>query len=132
MEPEEIFDGVLDNTVYRDKQVGEAGVHLTVGSVHDVLKGGQTDFGGDEQVPCETEKLTPQKRDPDDDYGWWDLTAGHYRVQFNETLVESGKAFLLVPNDRILACGCSLAGTVVSSGVIDTVLTVPMHGVSIK
>jgi hypothetical protein len=132
MEADELFDTHLDGTIYRDKQVEERGVHLTVGSVHEVLKRGETDFGGDEEVPCETEKMTPLKRSPDDDYGWWDLDRGHYRVRFNETIRSESGAYLLVPNERILACGCTLAPTVVREGIIDTVLVVPGQGVSIK
>lgn len=132
MEADELFDTHLEGTIYRDKQIEEHGVHLTVGSVHEILAGGQTDFGGDEQVPCETDELTPQKRDPDDDYGWWDLNRGHYRVRFNETLRAESGAFLLVANERILACGCSLTPAIVREGIIDTVLVVPKQGVRIK
>lgn len=132
MEPDEVFDGALEGTVYRDKQVDETGVHLTVGSVHAVLNRGHTDFGGGEQQPCETQKLSPKKRDPDDDYGWWDLEGGHYRVRFNESVNGEHGVFLLVPNQRILECGCDLSPTLLASGSIDTVLVVPREGVSIK
>ncbi|MFP4026964.1 MAG: dCTP deaminase [Candidatus Brocadiia bacterium] len=132
MKPDELFDSFLSGTVYRDKQVDARGVHLTVDSIFSIEDAGQIDFGGGEHEECCTVEIEPQKRSEDDDYGWWDLAGGHYRVVFNESIKAATDGMLLVPNERILACGCHLASTLALEGPIETVLVVPEVGVSIK
>ena len=132
MEQQEIFDSCLEGTIHDGKQVEEPGIHLTAGSVSSLVGRGQTDFGGDEQEPCEQSTISPTKRAPEDDYGWWELEGGEYRVRFNETITSGSGVFLVVPNDRILACGCVMVSVLAASGRIETVLSVPQQGVSIK
>ena len=132
MSAEELFDTYLEGTIYKDKQVDSRGVHLTVSEIHCITGRGETDFGGSEHRDAETEPLEPEKRDPDDDYGWWELDEGTYRVVFNESARATPGALLLVPSERILSCGCDIAPTLIQKGSIESVLTVPESGVSIK
>jgi hypothetical protein len=129
---EELFDEWLEGTIYRDKQVEARGVHLTVGQVHRLSEGGRVDFGGSELEPCPTEPVGPVKAQEDDEYGWWELDGGTYLVVFNERLREGAPPVLLTPNDRLLACGCSLAPLVCGARDVRSVLTVPHCGAAIK
>ncbi len=132
MTPEELFDNWLEKTVYRDKQVDAAGVHLTVGEIHSAHTRGRLDFGGSELKPCGTHPVELTERTPGDQYAWWRLEEGTYVVRFNETLKEGAPPSLLVGSRRLLACGCAVAATVCTGGEMRSVLTVPGCGVHIK
>ncbi|MHC4788724.1 MAG: dCTP deaminase/dUTPase family protein [Planctomycetota bacterium] len=132
MDPGKLFDEWLEGTVYRDRQVAAHGVHLTVAEV--LLCGGRgsLDFGGSEFVPADARPLDPEKRNSEDDYGWWTLETGSYIVRFNEKLKEGAPAALLTANGRLLACGCALGALICAGGDVCSVLTVPDCGVDIK
>jgi len=132
MEPRIIFEECLEGTVYEGKQIEEHGVHLTVGSIASIDGPGQIDFGGGEHSPCRARELTPKKRSADDDYGWWELEEGYYRVRFNESIIPKSGVFMVTSNDRLLVCGCSVTPAIAASGNISTILTVPPHGTAIK
>jgi len=77
----------VDNLVYEPTQTDSPGLDLTVDSISRLSGSGRVDFGGGELGDAETEPVDTEKRDPDDDYGWWTLTEGVYLVEYNETLV---------------------------------------------
>jgi hypothetical protein len=84
----------VDGIVHEDTQVGEHGLALTVGEIHEIEEPGRVDFGGDE---LEDATMTPhesEKRNPDDDYEWWNLDAGQYVVAFNEQVSADGPLVL--------------------------------------
>ncbi|MFO8006807.1 MAG: dCTP deaminase [Candidatus Brocadiia bacterium] len=132
MEPGELFDEWLEDAVYRDKQVDRDGVHLTVGQVSRLEARGSIDFGGGELEQAPATAIEPVKRDPADDYGWWNLRPGAYVVTFNESVRDGAPPLLLVTNNRLLSCGCAIAPIVLSGGRVRSVLTVADHGVAIK
>jgi hypothetical protein len=132
MDAAELFDEWLEETIHRESQVDEHGVHLTAGHVALADSRAEIDFGGSEFEPCTQRDVAPTKKQPDDDYGWWRLEKGAYLLEFNERLKEGAPPMLLVPNGRLLACGCSLAACVCAAGPLRSVLTVPERGVAIK
>ncbi len=132
MDSQELFDDYLEGTIYEGKQVAPQGIHLTAGTILAPRGAGDTDFGGDEHSPCDFQVVKPEKRNPDDDYGWWELDGGHYRVVFNESLRDCPVPLLLTANARILDCGCHLASCVPEQGELATTLTVPDCGGGIK
>jgi hypothetical protein len=81
----DLLDAV-SGLVHEPTQIEGTGLNLTVAAVHEPTGPGQIDFGGDELEPTETVEIDPEKRDPDDDYGWWDLDAGVYLLEYNERL----------------------------------------------
>lgn len=83
--PATLFDR-LEGTVHKETQVGERGVDLTAGRILEVVRPGRVDFGGDERSSAGLTACRRQFRNPDDDYGWWNLTAGSYLLEFNESL----------------------------------------------
>ena len=86
----------VDDLVYEPTQTDSPGLDLTVDSISRITEPGRVDFGGGELDPAETEPVGTAKRDPEDDYGWWDLSAGVYLIEYNETLS--------VPDDVRLVC----------------------------
>ncbi len=70
--------------VHEDTQVGEHGLDLTVAEIHDIEEPGRVDFGGGELEDATTTPHETEKRNPDDDYEWWNLDGGQYLVEFNE------------------------------------------------
>jgi hypothetical protein len=95
----------LDGIVHEKTQREGRGFDLTLGAVHRVARPGRVDFGGGELEPAVTVPLDPERRDQDDDYGWWDLEAGQYLVEHNETLTAENVAFVLQPRDELVARG---------------------------
>lgn len=95
----------VDGIVHEPTQVrDDGGIDLTVTEIYEVEAPGRVDFGGGELDPAE---LTPHDRvlrDEDDDYGWWQLDADTYIVEYNESL--SGRA-LLQPRTEVLARGAT-------------------------
>ena len=92
--------------LHEPTQVHERGVDLTVATVHEVTVSGRIDFGGGELDPAGLEELSPSRRNPDDDYGWWDLDGGQYLVTYNETL-DADDPLWLQPRDALLERGAS-------------------------
>ena len=94
----------VSGIVHEPTQTEGPGLDLTVASVHEPTKPGQVNFGGGELAPAETTELDPAKRDPDDDYGWWDLDAGTYLVAHNERL-EAEEPVMLAPRVELVERG---------------------------
>ena len=86
----------VDDLVYEPTQTDSPGLDLTVSSISRITEPGRVDFGGGELAAPETEPVPTEKRDPEDDYGWWNLSDGVYLIAYNETLS--------VPDDVRLVC----------------------------
>jgi deoxycytidine triphosphate deaminase len=116
-------------------QVHSYGLDLTVGRISAVKKEGDLDFGGSEEKEPLTEELKPVKRNPDDEYGWWNLTAGEYIVKFNETVeVPENSLCVLQPLLRTMKAGVMHPTLLLMSGekIDEVVLLVGKSGLNIK
>lgn len=98
--------GLVDGMVYKEKQVRELTVDLTVKEVRSVGGSGALDFGGSEYREAETEKLKPAKKEGEE-YGWWKLDEGVYLIRFNETVKPIEGLGLLSPHPRLLKAGAT-------------------------
>ena len=87
---------IVDGIVHEPTQTGGRGLDLTVAGVRRVAGPGRVDFGGGELEAADLEAVETQRRDPDDDYGWWDLGAGGYLLEYNESLSPAADAPLVV------------------------------------
>ena len=97
----------LDGIVHEPTQTEGRGFDLTVSDVYEVTGPGRVDFGGGELEPAETTPHDSEKRDSEDDYEWWQLDAGQYLVEYNESLTESDMAFTLQTRTELLERGAS-------------------------
>ncbi|WP_324665548.1 dCTP deaminase/dUTPase family protein [Haloarcula sediminis] len=101
----ELSDYVTD-VVHEPTQTEGDGFDLTVAEVFEVVGPGRIDFGGGELEPATTVAHDAEKRDPDDDYEWWELGAGQYLLAFNESL--TGEATVTVqPRTELLERGAT-------------------------
>lgn len=76
----------VEGIVHEPTQTEGRGLDLTVAEVYEVTEPGRVDFGGGELEPAGTEPHPSEKRNADDDYEWWTLSAGQYLFEYNETV----------------------------------------------
>lgn len=76
----------IENIIHEDTQLHKNSIDLTVNEIHKFTKAGSLDFGGNEFKAAETHIVTPQKKNKDDKYGWWNLEQGRYKCLFNEVV----------------------------------------------
>jgi len=96
----------VDDLVYEPTQTEGRGLDLTVDSISQVTEPGRVDFGGGELDAAETEPIDTEKRDSEDDYGWWDLAEGAYLIGYNETLsIPEGVSLVFQTRDAVRARG---------------------------
>lgn len=118
----------VEGLVHAETQIRNGAVDLTVDRVHAIDDPGHLDFGGSELQMPGTTVLTPARRHPDDEYGWWSLEPGCYLIEYNERLVEP-PAFLQPREALIAACGMHASGWVTD---IDRVGVVLLAGLELK
>jgi len=96
----------VDGIVHEPTQTEGRGLDLTVAAVHEVTAPGRVDFGGGELVSAETEPHPSAERNEGDDYEWWDLDAGQYLLEYNESVAAPADVTLRVQTrDELLARG---------------------------
>ena len=132
-------DNILDylqEVVHLDTQQHDNHIDLTVSEIYELTEAGSLDFGGSEFQPAEQRLIDPQKKNQDDDYGWWHLRAGQYQAKLNEYLTDlNGAVALLTLHKHAREAGI-LGNTSILSGNADETLTinfeVPKAGCNIK
>jgi hypothetical protein len=95
----------VEGIVHKPTQTEGRGLDLTVAEVYEIAEPGRVDFGGGELEPAETTPAPSEKRNPDDDYEWWNLDAGQYLLAYNESVSEAAMTFTLQTRDELLARG---------------------------
>jgi len=96
----------VDDLVHAPTQTEGRGVDLTVASVHRVTDPGRVDFGGGELEAADLDPVDTERRDPNDEYGWWSLDAGRYLLRYNESLsAPEDLSFVLQTRDELRARG---------------------------
>lgn len=96
----------LAGVVHRETQSFSSGIDLTVAAVAAFTSAGALDFGGSEFEAAAARAMEPELADPGDDYGWWELQRGRYRIRFNERVdLGEGEMVLVTPHRRLLDAG---------------------------
>lgn len=129
MTGDDLLDRV-DGIVHEDTQVHDYGLDLTVSEVYEIEAPGRVDFGGGELADADLRPLASAKRNPEDDYEWWTLTAGTYLLEYNESLTEG--APLRVQTRRELRRRGAYHPTTVTASLDRMPLTVAEGGVKLK
>lgn len=120
----------LDGIVHENTQVHDFGVDLTVDEIYRVAEPGRVDFGGGELEDAELEPVETSLRDSQDDYEWWNLDAGTYLLEHNESL-EPGAPLHLQTRRELRGRGAYHPSVTTTS--LDLVpLTVADGGIRIK
>ena len=103
---------------------------LTVGKVYNVSSS-SFDFGGSEYKEAKLKEI-PVKKKKGDKYGWWNLPAGFYVIEFNES-VEVKKALLQPWSERFPASATYSAKLLKGKNKeIRVILIVSKAGIKIK
>ncbi|TYP95127.1 hypothetical protein LX73_0422 [Fodinibius salinus] len=127
----------IDSFIHQDTQQHEDHFDLTVSSISVLTQKGALDFGGSEFEAAQEETIIPQKRNDDDDYGWWELSEGMYNAVMNEELNTSKQAAPLLslhPHARKagLIANTSIIKNNSANKRIEITFKVPKSGCSIK
>lgn len=79
-------DSYVTDIVHEPTQRSDEGFDLTVAEIYEITEPGRIDFGGGELEAAGVVAHDTAKRNPDDDYEWWTLSAGQYLLAYNESL----------------------------------------------
>jgi dUTP pyrophosphatase len=98
--------GLVKDPVDLDTQLTPNGFDLTVKSIFAFEGAGALDFSNKERELPQARELSPEKRFPQDTFGWWSLKPGAYKIVTNET-VTLGKDLIGVafPRSSLLRMG---------------------------
>ena len=114
-------ENLVSNFIDLEAQLQPAGFDVTASEIHRFKGSGKVDFSNDEREIPETEEVKPVMRDEHDEYGWWMLDEGAYKVVMNEKvdIPESltGYAF---PRSSLLRMGCTIDNAVWDAGYTGT------------
>lgn len=129
----EISDHVT-SIIHTGTQLHEYCIDLTVNALENPVQPGSLDFGGSEFAPAKTERIQPQKRTAEDDYGWWSLESGSCKIIFNEQLsLDERTLAFITPHNHAQEAGISGNTQIIrTSGEINMTINVPNTGVNIK
>lgn len=89
-------NNLITDYINLDTQLTPNGFDLTVSNIFEFKSRGALDFSNKERVVPAQEEIIPQKENPRDKFGWWDLKKGAYKVKTNETIN--------LPNDLAAIC----------------------------
>lgn len=97
---------MLDGIVHEPVQTDGRGVDLTLADVFEVTAPGRVDFGGGELEAAGLDPVETEQRNPEDDYGWWNLEAGQYLIAYNESINgPTDREFLVQTRDEVRVRG---------------------------
>lgn len=121
----------VDGIVHEPTQTEGQGLDLTVDSIYEVAQAGRVDFGGGELEDATVSPHESEKRNPDDEYEWWHLTAGTYLVEYNESISTEDTTLTVQTREALLERGVSHP-TLQVTDLPRVPLTVGGSGISIK
>lgn len=81
-------------------------IDLTIDKIYRFTKPATLDFGGSEFKSADRQAIQAEKKQAGDDYGWWQLSQGHYQASMNETLKKTEEVYaLLTPHHHTQRAG---------------------------
>jgi hypothetical protein len=134
---ETVFNEYLSDVLHGETQIEPRSVSLTASTLYELNSPGELDFGGSEFQLGDRDPVAPEKRDTEDDYGWWSLAGDNYLLELNETITVSGTfEALLQPHDHMNWNGAQHPTLWLSEEDADArlllPLSVPESGLAIK
>jgi dUTP pyrophosphatase len=114
---EAVEDGLVENYPHLETQLTPNGFDLTAAEIRRFKGAGKLDFSNSEREIPETEEVELEKKDEEDEYGWWNLDPGAYKIRTNEIvdLPEDVIAFAY-PRSSLLRMGCTIENGVWDAG----------------
>ena len=110
-------NGLIQDYIDLQTQLTPQGFDLTAGEIHEYKGKGKLDFSNSEREIPESEKIRPEKENEGDDYGWWHLEPGVYKVVMNEKVdIPETLAGLAFPRSSLLRMACTVENAVWDAG----------------
>ncbi len=101
--------GLVQDYPHLKTQLTPNGFDLTAGEIHTYAGPGRLDFSNDERELPDTDPLPPEKQDPGDAHGWWELDPGVYKVVANETVdIPNDLMAFTFPRSSLLRMGATI------------------------
>lgn len=114
---EAVEEGLIEDYPHLETQLTPNGFDLTAAEIHRYAGPGKLDFSNSEREIPGTEKLEPGKQDEEDDYGWWSLDQGVYKVVTNEIVdLPKDLVALAFPRSSLLRMGATIENGVWDGG----------------
>lgn len=97
----------IKNLIHKDTQIEQDKVYLTVKQIYLLGEKGRLDFSGKELSVAKRKSISPEKKLPEDKYGWWKLNQGTYLIEFNERVnLNEEEVAILQPREELLQNCC--------------------------
>ena len=113
--------GLIQNYIDLETQLTPQGFDLTVDEIHEYQGSGKLDFSNGEREIPDSEPIEPEKKNEEDDYGWWNLEQGTYKVIMNEKVdIPNDLAAFAFPRSSLLRMGVTIENAVWDSGFTGT------------
>lgn len=110
-------EGLVQNYPHLDTQIQPNGFDITVSKIFRFKEGGRIDFSNSEREIPDCEEIEPKKRSEEDEYGWWKLEDGAYKVMMNERVnLPKDLAALGFPRSSLLRMGAFTQNAVWDAG----------------
>ena len=114
-------ENLITNYIDLETQITPQGFDLTVEKIEKYREKGKLDFSNSERKIPETEKVEPEKKSSEDDYGWYKLEKGAYKVTMNEKVdIPNNLTGFAYPRSSLLRMGCSIENAVWDAGYTGT------------
>lgn len=130
-------ENLIQEFPHLETQLGANGFDLTATEIRRYPEKGRLDFSNSEREIPDTSPVEPKKKSEEDDYGWWILEPGVYKVVMNEKVdIPNDLVGLAFPRSSLLRMGATVDNAVWDSGYTGTgefMLTVDNpEGIEIK
>lgn len=113
--------GLIQDYVHLETQLTPQGFDLTVQEIHEFNGSGKLDFSNDEREIPDSDPIEPEKKNSEDDYGWWQLEPGTYKVVMNEKVdIPNDLVGYAFPRSSLLRMGVTIENAVWDSGFTGT------------
>lgn len=110
-------ENLITDYIHLEAQLQPSGFDLTAKEIHRFEEEGQLDFSNSEREIPETEKIQPVKKSEEDEYGWWKLEPGAYKVVMNEKVdIPENLVGVAHPRSSLLRMGCTIGNALWEPG----------------
>jgi len=101
-----VENNLIEGYIDLDVQLAPNGFDFTASQIFEFISPGSLDFSNSERVLPETKEILPKVK-PGEEYGWWELSSGIYKVKTNETVnLPKNIAGISFPRSSLLRMGC--------------------------
>lgn len=108
---------LISDFIHLETQLQPSGFDLTAKQIHRFKEEGRLDFSNSEREIPKTEKIKPEKKSDEDEYGWWKLEPGAYKVVMNERVdIPENLVGVAHPRSSLLRMGCTIGNALWEPG----------------